>query len=468
MNKTMLKPAILSVSLLTIVASAAVSPALNEIKNAFPSITNSDVKLVLTLPALVMVPFSLLSGWLSARFSKKNLLYVGISIYLLSGLGGGFSQSFTQLLAFRAFLGVAIGLLMPLSSSLIFDYFEGSERNKMMGLSGSSNQLGGMVFLSLSGILASYNWRYSFAVYALALVTLVFVSLWMPSDKRSKQIHKKASTVKVKLNYKIFGLGLAAMLMMIVFFVVSTDLALFIENERPVFSSETKLFENKTELAEAMRLEKISDYTIESFRKEGIELSTNTTCRVIIPGEEWKFTDTEKEYVIRKKNGSLIVYSGIGTSRIAGYALSFMGIPAVFAGIILSFMLASFKNYLIPFSASLMALGYYLLSISDGIILIFVAVAFIGLSGGLLSPPITLMIPKVVPQNARVLGIAIVSSCILFGQFVSPYFMKAATTLFNDNSFRFRFQFLAVFIIISAFIVLVGIIVSTKKELIHE
>ena len=460
----MLKPAILSVSLLTIMASAAVSPALNEIKNAFPGVMQTDVKLVLTLPALIMIPFSLLSGWFATKFSKKTILYIGLIIYLICGIGGGFAQTFTQLLVIRGFLGVAIGLLMPLSSSLIFDFFEGPARNKMMGLAGSTNQLGGMIFLSVAGILASYSWRYTFGVYLLAVVTIIFITFWLPSESKPKEEKNTKNKEKIKLTPGIFGIGFIAMMTMIVFFVVSTDLALFVENERPVFSSTATLFNSSEELQTSLKTGEISPYTIAQFNNKGIKLSEQTKFSEIEKGKSWKFTDHEKEYTIRKANNELVVYTGIGTSRIAGYALSLMGLPAVLAGFILAFMLAKMKNFLMPFAASIMALGYYLLSISDSTGFIYVSVIFIGFAGGLLSPPLMLMIPKVVAPNARTLGIAIVSSLLLFGQFLSPICMRWISVIFNNDTFRFRFQFLAIFIIISAVIALVGMIINNNIQ----
>jgi MFS family permease len=461
MNKKMLKPSILSISLLTIMASTAVSPALNEIKTAFPGILDTDVKMVLTLPALIMIPFSLLSGWFASRFSKKKILYVGLGIYLVFGIGGGFAQTFTQLLIIRGFLGIAIGLLMPLSSSLIFDFFDGTARNKMMGLSGSTNQLGGVLFLAVAGILASYSWRYTFGVYLLAFVTLLFVIFWLPTEAKPQAVKSK-NKEKVKLGTGIFGIAFLAMMAMIVFFVASTDLALFVEDERPVFSNSTKLFSSQEELQTALSTGKVTDYTIQCFKNEGITLSPQTTFKEIEKGKQWKFTDIEKEYTIKKVDNKLVVYSGIGTSRIAGYALSLMGIPAILAGFLLSFLLGRLKNYLMPLAAGIMALGYYLLSISDSTAFIFLSVLFIGFAGGTLSPPLMLMIPKVVTPNARTLGIAIVSSSILFGQFISPLFMRGATTLFGNDTFRFRFQFLAVFIASAAVIGLTGMIISRK------
>lgn len=467
----MLKPAILSISLLTIMASAAISPALNEIKNAFPDISQNNIKLVLTLPSLVMIPFSLLSGWLVSMFSKKRILYLGLFIYLIFGCGGGFAQTFTQLIIIRGLLGISLGLLMPLSSTLIFDYFEGSARTKMMGLSGSTNQLGGMLFLALAGILASYSWRYTFGVYSLAVVTLVFITNWLPSESNEKASKKLRNSEPIKLPVQIFGIAFLSMMSMVVFFVVPTDLALFVESERPVFSSSTKLFSSQDELEIALEQGKITDYTIASFKKEGINLSKQTTFREVEKGKEWKFINVEKAYTVKKEKDHLVVYSGIGSSRIAGYALSFMGIPAVIAGFILAFLMKKLKNYIMPLAGITMAFGYYLLSVSNGIPLIFVSVIFIGLAGGLLSPPLMLLIPKVVAPNARTLGIAIVSSCILFGQFVSPYFMQVATSIFHNNTFRFRFQFLSFFLIVAAIIGIVAIYFNqrhskTKKKLV--
>lgn len=69
----MLIPYILSVSLLTIMAPTAVSPALAAICDAFPSISQTQAKLVLTLPTLVMMPIGLFSARLTARIDKKKL-----------------------------------------------------------------------------------------------------------------------------------------------------------------------------------------------------------------------------------------------------------------------------------------------------------------------------------------------------------------------------------------------------------
>ena len=170
----MLIPSILSVSVLTIMAPTAVSPALAAIRDAFPGISATQAKLVLTLPTLVMMPMGLLSARLTARIDKKRLLLTGMVLFLVFGVAGGFVNDFRLLLLMRLLFGVGLGIMTPLSTSLIFDFApDPGKRSKLLGLQGSSNQLGGLIFMSLSGVLASMSWRYSFLVYAFVIVSII-------------------------------------------------------------------------------------------------------------------------------------------------------------------------------------------------------------------------------------------------------------------------------------------------------
>jgi len=223
-------PAILSVSLLTIMAPTAVAPALAAIKQAFPEITETEAKLVLTLPTLMM-PIGLFAAKLTERFDKKKILLTGMVLFLVFGVGGGFVNDFKLLLAMRVLFGVGIGIMTPLSTSLIFDFVSDvNRRNKLMGIQGSVNQLGGLVFMGLSGVLANISWRYSFLCYAFVLVSLLLVIMFMPSIPPYKAQTASAAGKK-KMSWKIFPLAFFAMMIFVCFFVVNTDLALFMDHE---------------------------------------------------------------------------------------------------------------------------------------------------------------------------------------------------------------------------------------------
>lgn len=229
----MLIPSILSVSLLTIMAPTAISPALAAIKEAFPDISATQAKLVLTLPTLVMMPIGLFSAKLTARIDKKKLLLTGMVLFLVFGVAGGFVSNFKLLLLMRVFFGLGLGIMTPLSTSLIFDFApDTSKRSKLLGIQGASNQLGGLIFMSLSGILASISWRYSFLTYAFVIVSIVLTSLFMPSIPPYKAKQGAAgNAVEKKMSKKIFILAFFALMIFSCYFVINTDLALFMDVE---------------------------------------------------------------------------------------------------------------------------------------------------------------------------------------------------------------------------------------------
>ena len=92
-----LQLAVLSVSLLTILVGTALSPVLSELRRAFPEVGEEWIQLVLTLPALFLVPVSLLSPWLTARIPLRRLLLAGLTLYLVGGLGPAAARTFPQL-----------------------------------------------------------------------------------------------------------------------------------------------------------------------------------------------------------------------------------------------------------------------------------------------------------------------------------------------------------------------------------
>lgn len=229
----MLIPSILSVSLLTIMAPTAISPALAAIKEAFPDISATQAKLVLTLPTLVMMPIGLFSAKLTARIDKKKLLLTGMVLFLVFGVAGGFVSNFKLLLLMRVFFGLGLGIMTPLSTSLIFDFApDTSKRSKLLGIQGASNQLGGLIFMSLSGILASISWRYSFLTYAFVIVSIVLTSLFMPSIPPYKARQGATGNAEEKkMSKKIFILAFFALMIFSCYFVINTDLALFMDVE---------------------------------------------------------------------------------------------------------------------------------------------------------------------------------------------------------------------------------------------
>lgn len=224
--KNLLKLSILSISMITVMAGAAVSPALGNISNAFPDADANLIKMILTIPALFIIIFSLFSGKLTSLFSKKQILITGILIYIIGGVGPVWVNNLNQLLVFRAILGIGCGLIMPISQSLIPDFFSDDERTWMTGYSSAASNLMGIISSIVVGGLSSISWKYGFYIYLIALVVLILNIIALP-----KQPNQKKHNVKSNLNKKVYFLAIGMCLITIAFYAVPTNIALFMKSE---------------------------------------------------------------------------------------------------------------------------------------------------------------------------------------------------------------------------------------------
>lgn len=224
--KKLLKLSVLSISMITVMAGAAVSPALGNIINAFPDASTNIIRMILTIPALFIIIFSLLSGKLTSLLSKKQILIIGILIYIIGGIGPIFVNSLTLVIVFRAILGIGCGLIMPISQSLIADYFIGDERTKITGYSSAASNLMGIISSIVVGTLSSINWKYGFYIYLIALIVLILNIIALPK----KQGERKDKT-KGHLNKKVYFLAVNMCLITIAFYSVPTNIALYMRTE---------------------------------------------------------------------------------------------------------------------------------------------------------------------------------------------------------------------------------------------
>ncbi len=226
MNK-LVKPAILSISLLIIMTGNTVSPALGEISSAFPNTESYLTKLVLTLPSFVIIPFSLISGKISSTIKKRKIIIIGLIVYFLGGISGGFSRNIYELLFTRALLGAGMGLLMPFATSLVADFYKGTERTVMMGLSNAVANFGGIIATLTAGALAIYNWRYIFIVYSVGIPVLILIVWGLPEPP-----HRDGTTNKsFSINNRVLVIAILAFFLNIAFYAVITNMALFIKSE---------------------------------------------------------------------------------------------------------------------------------------------------------------------------------------------------------------------------------------------
>lgn len=221
----MLKPTILSISMATVMAGAAISPALGLIAEAFPDASPTMIKLILTAPSIMIIPFSFLSSYLTSIITKRTIIMIGLLVYLIGGIGPQFVTNIEFLLGLRLILGAGVGLVMPLSMTLINDYFTGKERTKMMGYNSAFSNFGGILTMLFAGWLATFGWRVPFNVYFLGLVIFILIFFFLP--KGEIQTRQKTDK-KSRLPLAVYGYALAMGGIMLAYYSIATNIALYL------------------------------------------------------------------------------------------------------------------------------------------------------------------------------------------------------------------------------------------------
>ena len=220
-NPKILVATILSMSLLTVMAGAAVAPALNAISAHFADANPLLIQFVVSMPALFIILTNLCFPMLCRMMRTRTIALCGLLLYVVAGSGAFFADNIVVLLVLRALLGVSVGMIMPLSTGLLGYYFPPEEQARLMGLAAAMNQMGGVVATFLAGMLAGISWNYAFLVYLLGLIAIVLVALFLPNERLSSKGGLSLSLLK-RFHPSVVGM----FLVMILFFIYPTNFAL--------------------------------------------------------------------------------------------------------------------------------------------------------------------------------------------------------------------------------------------------
>lgn len=211
---------ILSISLLTVMAGAAMAPALWAVKAHFADKPDLLVQFIVSLPALFIIITNLCFSFLCKILKTKEIAVIGLLLYIVSGSGAFFLDDINAILVLRALLGVSVGMIMPLSTGLLSYYFPPEDQSRLMGLCAAMNQIGGVIATLIAGVLAKVGWNYAFLVYLMGLLVLILVLLFLPSERL--EAHKGSGGFISNLR-RFYPSVLGMLLLMICFFIFPTN-----------------------------------------------------------------------------------------------------------------------------------------------------------------------------------------------------------------------------------------------------
>ena len=181
-------------SCLSILGAVLLAPVLPLIEDAFADTpgVSALVPITLTVPALVIGLTALVAGRVVDRFGRKRLLVGALVAYAVFGTAPLWLPTLPLIVASRALVGLTEAAIMTCCTTLLADYFHGSQRERYFGLQVVFTTISATIFFGLGGALGSASWRAPFWLYAvsLPLAALAARYVWQPEGlPRDRSAH---------------------------------------------------------------------------------------------------------------------------------------------------------------------------------------------------------------------------------------------------------------------------------------
>lgn len=231
-NNFGLKAAILTMSFIQM-ATNAVASILANIATEFPDASVTTVQYLMTFPNLMIVAVSVIAAGLAEHISKRTLAALGLFLAAVSGiLSFAVHSSIVVLYVWAGMLGIGVGLVVPMANSLISDYFQGNERDAMLGYQTGAANAGSMIMTYVGGILATIAWQFDYLVYLLAIPGMILTLLFVPKQNITVQ----GKNVKEKKRFKMEAhevlFCVVAAVYMLMFYLGPTNIALYFSEKQ--------------------------------------------------------------------------------------------------------------------------------------------------------------------------------------------------------------------------------------------
>ena len=223
--------AIMLISSLTVMVGTAITPALPELGRIYQ--LGNYASWLVTAPALGVVVTTVLFGRLIDKVGPYKIAFIGLLCYGCFGIAGAYMPNVITIFIDRLLLGAATAAVMNASVAFISSFFQGEQQLKILSIQSMSMEFGGVIFLTVSGILADISWRCPFYIYGLGFIAFIGLILFIP---RANARHDPAILEQTEndADKKGVPLGLVlviAFLGMLMFFTAVVALPLYLQNQ---------------------------------------------------------------------------------------------------------------------------------------------------------------------------------------------------------------------------------------------
>ena len=214
------KVTLLLLAMMTMMSNVAVVTILPHLSEIYKEVDHIEFlsRMMITLPSLAIAILAPFLGNLVYKHGKRKSAIFGLFFFAFTGTAGLYLEGIYALLISRFLLGIAIAILMIVSTSLIGDYFKGEERHKFMGLQSAFVSIGGIFFIVGGGMLSDINWRYPFAIYGIGFIILLFAMKYIVEYSYQSNVEDEEEVA-----HKLYPIYVMAFILMAVFYILPTQ-----------------------------------------------------------------------------------------------------------------------------------------------------------------------------------------------------------------------------------------------------
>ncbi|MFI6929261.1 MFS transporter [Streptomyces sp. NPDC050287] len=180
---------VLMLSLLIVVLDNSIlNVAIKTISTPAPTglgATQSELEWAINAYTLVFAGLLFTAGLLGDRLGRKKVLLGGLAVFGIGSALAAFSGSPTELIIFRAVMGLGAAFVMPATLAVLMNVFEREEQPKAIGIWAGGVGLAIAIGPITGGVLLAHFWWGSVFLINVPIVLLALgLMLWLVPDSR--------------------------------------------------------------------------------------------------------------------------------------------------------------------------------------------------------------------------------------------------------------------------------------------
>lgn len=159
-----------------------IGPGLGLIISSFPESYGEYLKLIITIPSLLSVLFSIVGGKMMQKMSVRRVFIIAGVFNIVGGLMPIVISNVWAIMASRVIYGIGFGLAFPCGATLVNAILDGEFKDKYLGFSTAFTMAIAFCFTWMAVALMQFGWKAIFGGYLVFVPMLILAILKMPNN----------------------------------------------------------------------------------------------------------------------------------------------------------------------------------------------------------------------------------------------------------------------------------------------